>query len=65
MPNAETEDGEVRRHDVCRVFGATESRLNEGEPCLHEHHERGSDDDPQQADLLSQDRYSICRFCEH
>ena len=45
---AETEEGEVGRHDVCCVLGTAKAGLDEGEPRLHEHHERGTDDDPQQ-----------------
>ena len=48
---AEAEDGEVRRHHVGGVLGATEAGFDEREPGLHEDHQRGADDDPEDVDV--------------
>ena len=53
---AEAEDGEVRRHHVGGVLGPAEAGLDEREAGLHEDHEDGADDDPEQVDLLAERR---------
>ncbi len=67
---AEAEDGEVRRHDVGGVLGPAEAGLDEGEAGLHEDHQDGADDDPQQVDLSAERGGRVsgvlreCRCCE-
>src|SRR5437764_12049035 len=48
----EAEDGEVRRHDVGTVLGATEARLDERETGLHEDEQDRPNDDPEQVHTL-------------
>jgi len=48
----EAEDGEVRRHDVGTVLGATEARLDERETGLHEDDQDRTNDDPEQVHSL-------------
>ena len=43
-------------HHVGRVLGPTEPGLDQREAGLHEDHEDGADDDPQQVDLLRRGR---------
>ena len=51
---AEAEDGEVRAHHVGGVLRPAEAGLDEREAGLHEDHQDGADDDPQQVDVLGQ-----------
>ena len=64
---ADAEDGEVRRHDVGGVLGAAEAGLDQGEAGLHEDDEDGTDDDPEQVDLLAEkgDRFSFLLRAGH
>ena len=45
---AEAEDGEVGAHHVSSVLGPAEAGLDQGEAGLHEDHQGGADDDPEQ-----------------
>ena len=51
---AEPEDGEVGTHHVRRVLLLGEAGLDEREAGLHEDHEDGTDDHPQQVHLLGE-----------
>ena len=42
------------RHHVGRVLGPAEAGLDEREARLHEDHQHGADDDPQQVDVLAE-----------
>ena len=52
----ETEDGEVRRHDVGGVLRPAEAGLDEREAGLHEDDEHGADHDPQEVHLRAERR---------
>ena len=60
---AEAEDGEVGADHVGGVLGPAEAGLDQGEAGLHEDHQRGADDDPEQVAGLDGVVGGGCRRC--
>ncbi len=56
---AKAEDGEVRAHHVSCVLLLRETGFDQREAGLHEDHQHGADDHPQQVDLESEVRDGI------